>query len=516
MNFTDENTAIFSPHPNLIIPGQRISLLGTEHIEHYDLFILPMSELNSCVSNILKRKAGSDNSEELMNVRLKGLMFRLTEVLKLVETGASLMIILDALPCVERHHINFFPIISLLKYCGRDGSFPLNSKKSTSHPKAKIWFTSYISGDNLNAIHLAPSKHADHPPIVSGYLDRKTETSGLIIFTPYIKLSHIPPTKESEDAKIIIDAMKNLGSGQVSRPKLGGVPIEKDDEPNNRIVLKFFLDEVRKLLKASVQSNLPAWAHNLDLSEEVKIKEEIEDKKKAIEKIRSEIDGHEQVLKSNEWLKYLFTEKGTTLEDVVLKALNELDLHTVAGPEKRTDLLSFNKDINTIYAIEVKGHDNGSMKDYDVDQCKRWIAEVSATFKMPPEERDVIFDRYAEILKENFGFEVPFEEGQETPTVKGVLIGNTYKKTSALDRKSIQSHRGEHFTPTQETTMKHSNIAGITTLQLLGMYDLHRKDPDKAKEELQKFLNTDGVYTGFSDYSKFLIETESVEEDTED
>jgi hypothetical protein len=65
------------------------------------------------------------------------------------------------------------------------------------------------------------------------------------------------------------------------------------------------------------------------------------------------------------------------------------------------------------------------------------------------------------------------------------------------------------------TTMTARNLAGITGLQLLGIYAKSRADMKAAKTALTKLVATTGKFPDFDDPSKFLVKAKAKESSEE-
>jgi hypothetical protein len=59
------------------------------------------------------------------------------------------------------------------------------------------------------------------------------------------------------------------------------------------------------------------------------------------------------------------------------------------------------------------------------------------------------------------------------------------------DGSALPSQPLQHFSETQPTRMKREGIAALTTTQLLGLYDLHRSDPDAARRCLTEMVDAE-------------------------
>ena len=271
-------------------------------------------------------------------------------------------------------------------------------------------------------------------------------------------------------------------------------------DPNE--AFKLWINVAKELSERGNERELPAWTTSFNLSLEHRVRGELLQKKLDVAKLQEEIAAGEGALSDTNWVKYLLTETDTPLEEAVCKLLRTLGVQVEPGPSKRADLIALIG--STILCVEVKGYE-GAAKEAAVGQCDRWVKEVEATFTQEVGERDKSLLRYAEILKK-LGIASPIEEGEPIPyAIKGAIIANTYRARPLDQRPPLNAKHAEHFAEPLQTRLRQQKFVGMTTMQLLGLFDDHRKDPEGTAARLSELASADGHWAEYLDWSKFLL-----------
>jgi hypothetical protein len=253
------------------------------------------------------------------------------------------------------------------------------------------------------------------------------------------------------------------------------------------------LSNLPQLLQAH-QNPLPPWVTRFKNENEAAASRDIEELEAKIAALQMQIASNQSAIDAAYPLKSLFAATGTAFEEAVLSALQEIGLHTIAGPHPRADLLAFHR--NRIVAVEAKGLD-GCAREVDLRQTEKWVFEVKTTVELPAQERstDPDFVRYAEQLK-TLG--VPIDESESKFQCKGVLIVGTFK-SAPLDQRTQPN-----FPDALIRKIETSKVCALTGLQLLGLVLQVRKDSNLKDTIVDEIFSTNGLLGRAEDWRKFL------------
>ena len=139
----------------------------------------------------------------------------------------------------------------------------------------------------------------------------------------------------------------------------------------------------------------PTWLDKMHTAEEMQIRSEIWDLEGQAASIATRIGAKRAELQALGSIKALITATDNQFENAVSEALTELGLKVIEGPKSRADLLA--TDGKRILAIEAKGLE-GSVRENNLTQANRWLAELSTAIVATPDERknDIELHRYFE------------------------------------------------------------------------------------------------------------------------
>lgn len=246
------------------------------------------------------------------------------------------------------------------------------------------------------------------------------------------------------------------------------------------------------------------WSKDFCFQDELSLRKEIAQKEEIIEKAKTSLEEIEnEILTKHAPLKKLFTSSDRIFEEAVKSALKEIGYDAVFGPTGHADLVAY--DGKTLLALEAKGI-FGPIKEGHISQASKWVAELDTVLYMEEDEiTDEIDLKYLECLKE-LGLNTGAERSVNFS--KGVVICNTYCQLP-LDQ------RDDDFSIKVPENLTRRHICGLTGLQLLGMLLDVRKSEAQAEKYRQEIVGTDGVLSGFEDYTKFLTKNADPVNDNE-
>lgn len=184
-------------------------------------------------------------------------------------------------------------------------------------------------------------------------------------------------------------------------------------------------------------STMPAWVNNINILDDLQIKDDIVSLEKEIAKLDIETKRKVEMLdRNNEYKKLLYT-SGDDLVHIVKKVLEEMLEVKVNDQDVKREDLSFELN-NKKILVEVKGI-NTSVKRENVSQLRNHIEDDALLNNV---EDDEIHNIY-----------------------KGILIINPYIKSTIEDR-----IKKDFYSKTVESDIKHEDFFAIDTISLLSLY----------------------------------------------
>lgn len=453
--------------------SEKIELFGTQNITHLESMLASISGIYSSMSALL-----SVNS--LANTIVPGSTFdryssliksRIETIRRVVDTGSPLIVFVDHFKISEvqlnvrggtiiRSPMEFLAPLEIpetegfrgveIDYCGPQidaDDYFLNL------PYA---YTFALSGASLKPFLRAPSRLENEKKIVGAY--RRTE-GGIIIFAPPIGDAGAFPTYCSR-----------------------------------------LLEFADVLMKETDNTGVPGWASRFLLKREADMSRMAGQHRVEAERQKQFAATLEDELSRSSWHSHLVASSGKSLEKAVLRAFTEIGIPCEEGPNDRADFVALWE--GTILVGEVKGYD-GAAKEGSLAQCKRWINEVDSVLAVPSPEWDKTQNDYTSILSR---LGVNFSECPAVrPKVKGVIICNNYHELPPQERPDLKSRLGENFSDVLRANLKRSEVAAMTSFQLLGLMGVFRENSEEALRYIRELIQTDGVYSSLSDNSEFLV-----------
>ena len=241
---------------------------------------------------------------------------------------------------------------------------------------------------------------------------------------------------------------------------------EKDAREKPLYFLKQILTLDEKLSSRSQNSELPKWAKKIILFDEKKYIEKNEAIDKKIEKLMEEKNKNSKVLNEISEYKYLITETGSSLENIVRKVLIELGFKLEEVEANRTDIIGKYKEISVVF--EIKGLTK-SAGERNAAQLEKWISEYYVKTGINP---------------------------------KGVLLVNAFRNKPLAERTEL-------VFPEQmlkfSTSREHCLISSTQFLCLLIECKTNKKNKDKI---IREFLETIGVYDKYDEKILWCSENE--------
>ncbi|WP_420966821.1 hypothetical protein [Bradyrhizobium sp. B120] len=283
----------------------------------------------------------------------------------------------------------------------------------------------------------------------------------------------------------VIGGYRKVGLGLVFY-----IPPFNGTAPEYKILMNE-LARLPKLLRAT-PTELPVWMSEYQTEPERQTAEKIAGLERSAAELQVQITGEKETLAEYGALKHLVCSTGAAFASAVASALAELSLTVVDGPHPRADLLS--AWINRFIAVEAKGVD-GPVREAQLRQVERWVAEVNSTVELPAEEvkRDSDLRRYFEQLNK---LGVPFDSISED--CKGLLVVGTFRATPLADRSEPD------FPEPVLRLLSRSKICAITGVQLFTLVMQVREKPALKSEIVTELMSTCGVMARARDWSQYL------------
>lgn len=461
-------------------------LLSSANLCNFDVLALNNATVNEAVAATAGQAdwASRELSAGRLNLIVRQLTERLGHLLDLCEAGATVVVFLNGplahliTKGADPFGLGEFPLFDLAPLRSLHGHEVSLIDRSSSDigsllERVTINYSAALSGASLTPLLIAPAKDRTKEAVVAAYV-RPTPSSGVILFCP---------------------------SYANTRPR-GSVP--------NHQVLAFrsWIEIAIRLSAQSEAPRLPGWVAEYNLSKEHRDYQTLLTRKVALTDLQNEVAGIERDLEEQEWLKHLVVENDTPLENAVARVFTALGAKVEPGPKHLADLLiSFS---DTLICAEVKGYEGGT-KEVALVQCQRWISEVTNALLLPAS--DEVMEKYAVVLK-RLGLELPLAaDDQELPIrIKGLIVANTYRKDPIGQRPDFALRLDDHFPQRLQRKMEAAKIAGITGLQLLGLYDQARRDTSSRDGLVASLISTDGVSALANDWKLFLMTCDTAPE----
>lgn len=270
------------------------------------------------------------------------------------------------------------------------------------------------------------------------------------------------------EADVVISGTNNVvamhmkyGMGNIvflPRPYEEEEYIDRKDGHEKRLhFLKQILALDEKLTGRSQYSELPDWAKKIMLFDEKKHIEKNKAIDKKIEKLIAEKNKNAKTIDEISEYKYLITETGGSLENIVRKVLSELGFQLEEVEANRTDIICKYKGLPVVF--EIKGLTK-SAGERNAAQLEKWISEYHVQTGIKP---------------------------------KGVLLVNAFRNKPLIERTEL-------VFPEQmlkySTSREHCLISAVQFLCLFIECKTNKKDKDKI---IKDFLETVGVYNKFDE-----------------
>ncbi len=438
-----------------------------------DTLIDELAEVTKVTPENLADYENAKAADKLLNARGEA-------VEKFLKHGGDLIVILRHLSEIE--HIG-----NISDFNGMSGSIDLNANTilNLADPTAisgnsltivgpettrsclelinvDLFYTALIKSDKIKPLLKVPNSEE----VAGGYI--YTKWGGCVIF--------LPPSIEW-----------NSGGGAEDGVCAG------DKARSNFLIQAMKLPD---LLREA--TDLPPWAIGYRLPVEHEARQRIDGHEEIIAERQAAIKTERQSIAAIEPRKRLFTGTDTPFEEAVREAFEDLGIKAILGPKGHCDVIGLYNGV--ILATEAKGLKRGA-KPGDPNQCLRWISDIRAALSPPPEGRDKIMQKYADILAD-LGVLLPQSEDESTDmTVKGLVIINAHFDKPLMDR-NITSEPA--FNDQVKKIVIREKICAVTGLQLLGMVLAAEADEDRKKPIAQSLIDTVGVHTEFTDWRQFL------------
>lgn len=231
----------------------------------------------------------------------------------------------------------------------------------------------------------------------------------------------------------------------------------KDAREKRLHFLKQILNLDEALSSAGQYSELPEWTKEIILFDEKKHIEKNEEIDKKIEKLIAEKSKNTKVIDEISEYKYLLTETGNSLENIVRKVLSELEFQLEEIEANRTDIIGEYKGIPVVF--EIKGLTK-SAGERNAAQLEKWVSEYHVQTGTKP---------------------------------KGVLLVNAFRNKPLRERTEL-------VFPKQmldySISREHCLISSVQFLCLFIECKKNKKNKDKI---IKEFLNTIGVYSKYDE-----------------
>lgn len=238
---------------------------------------------------------------------------------------------------------------------------------------------------------------------------------------------------------------------------------DDEDEKREKIFFQSIITLVEQLNTSTGDFALPTWSNDYlmpreDLALSNLIKYELE-----LKKIINKISKQKKLISELKEYKILFTGTGKALEIQIGKVLSELGFEVTEGLPGRDDLILKYKD--KIAVVEVKGVSKSAAEKHAA-QLEKWVSEYISKNGITP---------------------------------KGILIVNAFKDITLADRNE------ETFPQQMIKYSKNRNHCLLAGIQLLGLYQDFKTNPEKRNEIIERIFSTDGLFMDYNDWTGFIV-----------
>ncbi len=266
-------------------------------------------------------------------------------------------------------------------------------------------------------------------------------------------------------------------------------------------LLSIFLTELLQAINHLELNNVrsfeqPDWVLRYLLPKERNTSGEVQQLKSSISKMTAALQTKENELSAGSWIFDLLTTDGARLEESVIKAIREMGLAVVSGPDKLADAIV--TDGQLVLAVEIKGY-KGAAKEGAVSQCNRWVADVSAAIDPEADVADPIVSKYREKLAE-LDASLSNPEKMKDFEVKGMVICNTFFEQDLSTRPDQVTRVHEHFPEAFLSRANGFKVSCLTTLQLIDLLKLSREKKADAVKKFSEFARTLGYVATNQDW----------------
>lgn len=209
-------------------------------------------------------------------------------------------------------------------------------------------------------------------------------------------------------------------------------------------------------------AEIPSWVDDYKILNEENEIAVLEKKKKELQNIQKEISKQEEKIATLKRYKSILTSTGIDLENKVKDILVQIGFQLFPSKKCRCDLIAKYGDKDIV--IEVKGLTKSASEDNTM-QLEKWVIEFNDVEKRIPKS----------ILLVNGFLKLPLEARKE----------NVFP----LQMQKLSKGRGQCL---------------MTTTQLLCLFIEISENPKCKETRITELLNTEGVYTRYSNYSRFI------------
>jgi hypothetical protein len=178
--------------------------------------------------------------------------------------------------------------------------------------------------------------------------------------------------------------------------------------------------------------------------------------------LQKRIDAQNERLALLKKYKGLFTSTGEQLENTVKEVFEKLGFQMLPTIKGRADIIAKYKDTDVV--VEIKGLTKSASEENTM-QLEKWVIEFREAEKRIPKS----------ILLVNAFLKLPLEERKE--------------KVFPSQMQKLSKGRGQCL---------------ITTTQLLCLFIEISNNPKCKEARIAELLSTEGVYTRYSNYSRFI------------
>lgn len=243
---------------------------------------------------------------------------------------------------------------------------------------------------------------------------------------------------------------------------------ENEEEKNEREFFKSIIVVINELKKSTGDFELPDWALNYLLPDELKQRDVLSKYEKDLKSISNKISKQKKLISMIEENKILFTGTGKALEIHVGKIFSNLGFEVAEGLPGRDDLIL--KFGGKVAVVEVKGVSKSAAEKHAA-QLEKWVSEYYSSHELLP---------------------------------KGILIVNAFKDIPLKDR--IE----DAFPSQMKSYCENRNHCLLTGIQLLGLYLFCNQNKDKIAETVDKLFDTNGEHEDFNDWTSYITANSEV------